>query len=300
MWPKISLASDKDWDNLLAKDSAATFFHSRDWYSLAEKHYNHKIVPRLVSFESGRRVLLPLSSHRHRGKLRKRFTSSPFGTYGSFLSDQVLAQDEINALWKLLSNFSSIVLRENPYSKLLNAYPDFTYMDFTHAISLTDPWEEIFARMNKKQIPRKVRQAEKNGLVLKRIGTEYVPSYHRIYKKCQSRWGRVTSNYSEEFFEDLMSLHGCDFWGVFNSNGDIIGGGPLLKCNYHVVSWLTLASPETFHQKPYEFAYFNLIRHYKEKGFRWFDFNPSGGHKGVAQFKENFGAEKINTGIVRK
>jgi hypothetical protein len=35
----------------------------------------------------------------------------------------------------------------------------------------------------------------------------------------------------------------------------------------------------------------DVIRDACERGFRWFDFNPSGGHEGVAAFKRSFGAE---------
>ncbi|GAI41742.1 unnamed protein product, partial [marine sediment metagenome] len=30
-----------------------------------------------------------------------------------------------------------------------------------------------------------------------------------------------------------------------------------------------------------------------EKGYKYFDFNPSGGHKGTAEFKELFGTERL-------
>ena len=37
-----------------------------------------------------------------------------------------------------------------------------------------------------------------------------------------------------------------------------------------------------------------------EKGYRWFDFNPSGGHQGVARFKSYFGAQPLSCPVIRR
>ena len=39
--------------------------------------------------------------------------------------------------------------------------------------------------------------------------------------------------------------------------------------------------------------YHNIILDAIEKGYKYFDFNPSGGHKGVVKFKETFGTNKL-------
>jgi lipid II:glycine glycyltransferase (peptidoglycan interpeptide bridge formation enzyme) len=36
--------------------------------------------------------------------------------------------------------------------------------------------------------------------------------------------------------------------------------------------------------------YAQIIRDAHNQGYRYFDFNPSGGHEGVVHFKESFGA----------
>jgi len=45
-----------------------------------------------------------------------------------------------------------------------------------------------------------------------------------------------------------------------------------------------------------------LIHHLMEiacsRGHRWFDFNPSGGHAGVAAFKKGFGAGSLSCPVV--
>ncbi|MEX1122289.1 MAG: GNAT family N-acetyltransferase, partial [Balneolales bacterium] len=79
----------------------------------------------------------------------------------------------------------------------------------------------------------------------------------------------------------------CDFWGVFHDSR-LICAGPVFRSKAHVVCWLTLAKTEYLPKKPYEFFYYNLISYYKGQGYSWFDFNPSGGLKGLEHFKKGF------------
>jgi hypothetical protein len=50
--------------------------------------------------------------------------------------------------------------------------------------------------------------------------------------------------------------------------------------------------PESTNFRPYEFAYHELLKHYADAGYKWFDFNPSAGLEGVVKFKEKFGTDK--------
>jgi lipid II:glycine glycyltransferase (peptidoglycan interpeptide bridge formation enzyme) len=44
---------------------------------------------------------------------------------------------------------------------------------------------------------------------------------------------------------------------------------------------------------------YEVIKNACEKGYTWFDFNPSGGLEGVKAFKERFGAQALKCPIVR-
>jgi lipid II:glycine glycyltransferase (peptidoglycan interpeptide bridge formation enzyme) len=41
-----------------------------------------------------------------------------------------------------------------------------------------------------------------------------------------------------------------------------------------------------------------MIRHAVEHGYRWFDFNPSGGHEGVQKFKARFGTVPLSCPMI--
>ena len=54
-----------------------------------------------------------------------------------------------------------------------------------------------------------------------------------------------------------------------------------------------------FSIRPRNLLLYEVIKKACEKGYSWFDFNPSAGLKGVKAFKEGFGAEALKCPIVR-
>ena len=44
---------------------------------------------------------------------------------------------------------------------------------------------------------------------------------------------------------------------------------------------------------------YEAIKDASERGITWFDFNPSGGHEGVWDFKKGFGAQAMPAPVVR-
>ena len=287
-------ATDKEWDEIVQNNNSATFFHTRVWYEIIARNFGFNVETKLLEFARGVRVLLPLASSKIFKGLAQRYISSPLGTYGGFLSDSGLLEEEKEVHYKCLFSIKNLVLRENPYNELISDFKGYTKEDFTQVIDLERPNNVLIAGMNKEQVPRKVRQAERCQLQLRKIGEECIGNYYEIYKNCRQRWGGATNNYALAFFKDLCGVKNCDFWGVFTADNELICGGLFLKNNRHVVSWLSIAATRALAMKPYEYLYFNLIFHYKEQGYKWFDFNPSGGHEGVVKFKAGFGAKKRN------
>jgi lipid II:glycine glycyltransferase (peptidoglycan interpeptide bridge formation enzyme) len=53
-----------------------------------------------------------------------------------------------------------------------------------------------------------------------------------------------------------------------------------------------------FNIRPRNLLLYEAIKNACEKGYFWFDFNPSAGLKGVKAFKEGFGAEAFKCPIV--
>ena len=53
-----------------------------------------------------------------------------------------------------------------------------------------------------------------------------------------------------------------------------------------------------FHLRPVNLLMCEIIKHSCDRGYSWFDFNPSGGHEGVTAFKKSFGAEALPCPVV--
>lgn len=286
---KVKIVNEKEWKSFVERTKGSTFFHTYDWYKIWEDYAGYKSMAYLFHFDSGHKVLLPLASKKILKGLMASYQSSLAGTYGGFITDDVLKEEEARFLVKWLRSFNSISITFNPFSNLNEILP-FQSKDFTQTILLTESWNTLIGRMKNAQIVRKVNIARRNQLSLKKIKSEEVELYHKIYLSRRENWDNPTNFYQLPIFELLYKSDQVDFWGVYSREGSLICAGPFVRHNDHVSSWLAVALTEYLRLKPYEFLYYNLILHYKKLGLKWFDFNPSGGHLGVVRFKKGFGA----------
>jgi len=76
---------------------------------------------------------------------------------------------------------------------------------------------------------------------------------------------------------------------VATLEGSVIAGTLCLYARRHVSYWHGAALEEHIKKRPMNLLLYEAIRHACTGGFRWFDFNPSGGHESVRAFKEGFG-----------
>lgn len=298
----VRRTTDDEWNATWRTCSYATYFHSPEWSGIWRRYDPTKVtsVPRTITFSDGREVILPLSARHLRRGFPRTFLSSPAGTFGGWIGTQPLGAAHAECLLEYFRNeLRSVNLRQNPFDPLAIAasgYNHWTFRDFTQVIDYGVGLKRIHEVLRKNQIVRKYRQAERAHLTLVKVAKPAeVHRYSEIYATCRVRWGnRTTTAYDPKLFHlfDLASPH-IDFWAV-EKDGGIIAAGPFFKSGKnHVVSWLTLADPDYLSLKPYEFLYCNLIDHYGQKGFRYFDFNPSGGNEGVVKFKASFGTKML-------
>jgi lipid II:glycine glycyltransferase (peptidoglycan interpeptide bridge formation enzyme) len=68
--------------------------------------------------------------------------------------------------------------------------------------------------------------------------------------------------------------------------------------NSHAVAWHGAASPEDFRIRSNHLMYYEIMKDAAGKGIHWFDMNPSGGNRGVVEFKEHLGTVKLQSRIV--
>jgi hypothetical protein len=292
---EVRPAFASEWDSLWAACEYSTFFHSRAWAELWQSYTNAHIQPasRLVVFDDGREALLPLSVEYVCGGLVSLFLSSPQGTFGGWLSRDQLSPLHGRALEVYLKSLPGLFWRINPYDPIISSV-DVTdaHPDETHVIDLNGRLDTII-RAWSKGARDAVRQSERAGVTVRRA-TEAADwtEYYQVYEDSLQRWGnRATSRYEPKLFDLLSKLDSpCVSLWLAEHDKRIVAGVLCFSARDHVVCWHGAALKAAFRLRPVNLLYFRLISHFCERGFRWFDLNPSGGHETVTAWKRGLGA----------
>lgn len=297
-------ATSEEWDEIWNGCEYATYFHSRQWAETWTSYTGGKISPTpwLVLFSDGNRALLPLSINRRYKGLVRECQSSPGGTFGGWIAIGELRKEHGALLVDfMMRQFRNLVWRRNPFDYLTAVFEiEGQREDETHVLDLSSGFESVFKGWSKGHASA-AKKARREGVdVRMACSPQDWREYFAVYQDSQRRWGdRATSSYSLEFFEALRD-HGAGnvrLWlGVYS--GRVVAGALCLYARQHVVYWHGAALEEFFFQRPVHYVLYEAIRHACESGYRWFDYNPSGGHEGVRSFKRNFGTAAMPCPVV--
>lgn len=306
----IRAATSEEWDSIWKECDYSTYFHSREWAELWQNYPDFQIQPqpKLIAFSDGKTALLPLSVQRSHGGLINLYVSSPSETFGGWISTSQLTVDHA----VLLANFlvhnlgRNLVWRFNPYDELVfKTGIQVTAEDVTHALNLERGFEALFKPQS--SIARKARKAVKEGVLLKTASTlEEWQEYYQVYLDSLQRWGRkwgraASSGYPWELFQKIFHRNSPNIklWVAWYENR-IVSGAIYFYSKKHVVYWHGSSLEAYFHLRPANLVMYEVIKNCCERGYSWFDFNPSGGMEGVVAFKESFGAKPIPSYVVRR
>jgi CelD/BcsL family acetyltransferase involved in cellulose biosynthesis len=290
-------ASDlAEWERTWRDCSYATYFQSLEWAELWREYTNGAIspVPKVIEFSDGKKALLPLSMHKGFRGWTSMFFSSPARTFGGWISTDPLTPEHIRQLVDHMQRrLGNIEWRMNPYDdtlKEVNFSP--TFKDHTHAIGLEKGYENIKKDWSKGHRSA-VTKAEREGVSVRTAqGEEDWRDYFSAYEDSLRRWGeKATSRYEWKFFEEMQKKDSqyIRLWlAVYDDK--VIAGALCFYSARHIVYWHGATREEHFKLRPSNLVVAKAIEDGCERGFKWFDFNPSGGHEGVAAFKRSFGA----------
>lgn len=165
--------------------------------------------------------------------------------------------------------------------------------DYSHSVDLTDDsHQDLFRKSRGGQY---ARQAESRGLEIRTGPDEaMLTDLLSIYDRMKAHWtskGLRYPVYPAGLIRSIARAEGAVLAGVRDPSGQLLLAGFLLESGAQVASWFTFADPDHRKLRAQEFYFFTQLFHYRERGFRTFDFNPSAGLSGVEQFKEKFGAK---------
>ena len=299
----VRSATAGEWDITWSECDHSTYFHSREWAEIWTFYSKGKICPApiLITFSDGKKALLPLSLQKNLAGFRKKYLSSPAGTFGGWISTHELSVEHADLLTHYLTQkIDDITWRLNPYDHLaLKAHIRPSKFDETHALHLAGGFDTIYKGWTKGHRSA-ARKAQQHGVTIEFAYTlDDWYSYYQVYEDSLQRWGnKASSVYKWALFNEMLRRNSpyIKLWLAIYQD-KVVAGALCFYAKKHAVYWHGAALKDYFHLRPINLLMYEAIKDACERGYAWFDFNPSGKHTGVKAFKKSFGANTLQSNI---
>ncbi len=301
---EVRKATSIEWDKIWRECDFATYYHSREWAVIWQKYTQGRLIPEAlhIMFSDGNSVLLPFSSRRILMGFARQYVLSPAGTYGGWLSLDELSASHGRLLSEYIVNhLKNVTWRLNPYTPFeTNLNVKGIKNDETHTLDLDCGFEGVYKRWSR-GAASSVRKARRVGVEIREAITfQDWKDYYEVYEDSLKRWGEsASSKYDWSLFENMYNLSSPDvkLWLAF-FEGQVVAGALCLYAKKHVGYWHGAALSQYFKLRSVNLLVYEMIKQSCGDGYKWFDFNPSGGHEGVRVFKERCGALPKKTPVV--
>jgi hypothetical protein len=294
---------EADWWEVASRCHYATFFHSPLWSRLVLATYpEYRDASIWAMLRDGTRAVFPvIETGRSGGGLFRNLCSTFAGCYGGPIADVPLSCDDERGLYRALLSWDTIrvTVTGNPFGPTAETMSGYEKReDSTHIISLSEGFDAVQAGFSRGHRTSAL-QGRRRG-VTTRVATsiEDYRFYFDAYTDSLRRWGdNTTSIYPWLLFENGFRLSqaypgNMKLW-VAELDGQIISGVWMFYWNHHAVAWHAASHAEYFEYRPANVLFWDIMEDACQRGYDYFDFNPSGGHEGVAEFKRRFGTETV-------
>jgi len=290
---------DREWDDHLSWHAEATFYHTRIWSRILQAAFPALRDAGIWLSAPGARATLPLHEWRRLGGAWTTLQSSfPF-LYGGPVPRRIGEVDLMaEALRALADRGRSYALVGNPFAPGPAQSPKETSVseDRTHILTLPATHEEYWDGVLSTAKRNDVRRLTKKGVTVRldedgaQAGTIY-----RFYRLSFARWGgRPGLVYPEGLYRAMLRLgEGHVRLYVAEHEGRVLGGAFIVRWNGHVHYHAGYFDHEARSLRPNVLLQERIIRDAIADRFRDYDFLPSGGNRGVEEFKESFGGEPV-------
>jgi hypothetical protein len=297
-----------EWEQACRECSHATFFHTPHWADIFSAAGRGRVVPaaEMVEFSDGAAAVIPLLYKRHLSGAVRCYWSMPACTFGGWVSAHPLTEAHARLLCARLAGIGDLVWRENPYDSLLKEIDiSDSFDDFTQTIDLRQGIAAAEKRADHAH-RKAVRKARERGVVA--VEASHVgqwESYFSLYESSRRRWRErklpLNRGYDRTFFDLLCRspVEHRTLW-LAEIEGAPVAGILCFYWNRHAVAWLGAGAAEYFDCRPNNLLYEHAVRHAAGAGYHWFDCNPSAGFKGVVEFKEHLGAQKVRSRVINR
>jgi len=294
---------EASWLDVARACDGATFFHTPLWHQLTLTTWPtfHDATVGVL-LPDGTRAVLPLvETARHVRGLFREMVSTFAGNYGGLIADRPLTDEKQRDIYREVLDSMRVGeahVTGNPYAPGPAPEGAASVEDFTHVLRLDAGYDAVAAGFWK-GCRTSTAKARRAGVTVREAGS--VPDfrdYFALYEDSLARWGdQATSSHPWKLFENVAALRekhpaNVRLW-LADKDGRRVAGALVFYWNRHAVYWHGAALAEAFQHSPTNLLLAEVIRDACDRGIGVFDFNPSGGHVGVARFKESFGAVKL-------
>lgn len=292
----IEPLKDSRWEPFLAKHSRASVFHSSPWLAALSRTYGFRPIAYTTSSAGeeleNAMVFCPVESW----LTGRRLVSLPFSDHCEPLVDTAEDQDGLTAA--LMRNVAEerwgyLELRPLSRFELVTTLPRTAVTYAFHQLDLCPSIDSIFSNFHKSSTQRKIRRAEREGLMYREGSTKaLLDDFYRLFTLTRKRQGLAPQ--SKTWFANLMECF-----------GDALKVRVASKDGQPVAAMITIRHKDTLTYKYgcsdahfnrlgcMHLLFWNAIQEAKFSGLRFLDFGRcDAGQQGLITFKNRWGASQ--------
>ena len=289
------------WEDVAARSSHATFFHTPHWSDIISKTFGHTDITSGFMFDDGTRAVFPLMCRNPKftmGLLHD-YVSGPPYVYGGPIAEKELTSQQLAEILAYIRSrctaYSSILIRGNPYARQLTLQGFKEVKDHSHVTELFKHKDEkdLFTTYSGRSREH-IKSAIKSDIQIREVsGVNAYEELYAIYVSMFKYWGdTVLTSYPMALFKNFyyQKNQNIKLWAAYY-NDKMIGGEMALY-------WSDKCTPYfSYHNREYsKLNARRLLLHTQflyclTNGYKYFDFMLSGQIKGLENFKKSMGAQ---------
>jgi len=300
---QIDPLTDPRWPVLLQRQPNASVFHSPEW--LGALHATYGYLPLAYTTSPPH---MPLDNGWVFCEVRswltgRRLVSLPFSDHCDPLADNPADLEDIaHTLKEECERQGWDYVEFRPQSLLLGNLPGFDLHQpfYLHKLDLRSTLDQIFKKLCKNSIQRKIRRAERDALGYEEGRTEaLIDRFYALLRYTRRRHGlppqpRKWFSNLFSFFRDRAVIR------LASNDGEPIGAILLLRFKNTLVLKYSCGEPEHFKHGTMQLILWRAIQDAKASGLEELDFGRSDfGNDGLMLYKERWGALRSETGYFR-
>ncbi len=307
----------EEWQRIADQCDYATFFHTPMWSKIFSDTFpNMEIAAKKFTFDDDTFVIFPMIRMAQSSPLQPpMLISNAAYVYGGWIcASQLSSEYGVKIVEWIKENIKNLFWLTNPFDKSLVDL-DLSSVgeiqeDFTQYIDLSIGYETIWQQFSR-TYRQEVNQAQRKGVTFRIAKSiEDWREYYEVYQDSIDRWGdKARFVYPLGLFENMFGFQ-SEKIKLYLALVDekVVSGALVFLHNQHVVGWHGATLKDYFSYHPWHLLMNQITKDACNNGYQWFDFNPSGGHKGVVKHKKGFGTIKLplksitkrSTGVLNK